>query len=110
VSKKKWLLCFVQVDENKLSEDMPHGAELGSIPEAVRDAINEVAPSGSLELDSVFLLTDKQKGGLAPIVEHQSLPYHKYAVETRGEVCQEIGCQNHHFSFTIKTNDNDYRH
>jgi hypothetical protein len=104
--KKKWLVLLVELDEGKLPSDgFPQGEELSSLPDALSEALARIAPHGSLDLQKVFLLNDKQKTAVLSYVESHSLPYHEYAVRIRGERCVVKGCDLHHTCMVTNLHD-----
>jgi hypothetical protein len=104
--RKKWLVLLVEVDEDKLVQDgFPKGAEISSLPDALKQMITKLAPHSSLDLQKVYLLTDRQKDAVLEYVEAHSLPYHEYAVRIRGERCVVKGCDLHHECMVINLHD-----
>lgn len=108
MSEKKWAVVLVQVDEKLLTKDLPRLHALSSLPDLLDGALDGASPSGALDLEGAYLLTEEQKLALIPHLERLSLPYHEYAVDVRGEVCREEDCAIHGPCVVIKLND--YRH
>lgn len=103
---KKWLFALLAVDERRLQEDhLPKGAELGSLPNMLDAAVEGLSPSGAVALNQVFLLTNSQKDVVVELLEEQSLPFHEYVVDERGEKCQESRCTQHHLATVIELHD-----
>lgn len=93
--KNKWVVALVEVDEANLgAAGLPQKEELSSLPDRLDEVIRKVAPN-ALMLNTVFILTDPQRTRLERYLEKNSLPYHEYAVESRGEHCRRKGCKMH---------------
>lgn len=92
--RKKWIVAFIAVDEEELDNgDLPLKQELTSIPDQLAGKISDV--STALELDALFLVADKQRRRSFEFLEKHAIPYHHYAVQSRGEPCQVVGCKEH---------------
>ena len=83
---KKWLVALIELSEADLNLELTAvpaklGSLLGSEPYA--------------EMDSVFLLTPEQKTVIERVLELESLPFHDYAGESRGEKCRDPKCDKH---------------
>lgn len=109
MATKKWIVCIVGVEESKLEVGkLLKGAELGSLPDAVDDAIREVAPH-ALSLDTVYLLTARQRERLEHYLERHSMPYHEYVTKERGERCLKENCNNHKHKHAVVIDLHDHR-
>lgn len=64
---------------------------LQDLPDELADLL-DVHPAVSL--DSVFLMDAKQEKSTA-YIEAAARDFHQAAVDERGEVCQDSGCQQH---------------
>jgi hypothetical protein len=87
---KKWLLLLVSVAE----EEMPEGLTYTAFPDKLDEAISTVAP-GVLDLNSMYLLHQKQKHFIEHVADDTAVNYHHYAVSVRGEKCNEENCEEH---------------
>lgn len=106
MSKRKWIVGLIAVEEDELAADgFPRGEELGCVPDALNDAIERLAPGGSLDLNMVYLLSDEQKVRLLKYLNRNAIDYHEYVVSERGETCRKEGCTDHHKAVVIQLHD-----
>lgn len=102
----KWLITVVAVDENGLGEaGFPPGQELTALPDMLSAVFDGLSPKRALALEGLFLLTAAQKEVLLETLEENSLPYHTYAVEERGERCSDKDCALHRAGVVIHLHD-----
>lgn len=68
----KYLITVNKVSVDRLRED---GLALADLPEVLNSVTEELAPSKSLDLELVYLLTSEQCGRAMSALEENALPY-----------------------------------
>jgi len=87
--KKKWIVALMALDEDTL------GPKLLGLPDVLHDLVTKSFSNGALNLDMLYLLDTPHKQVVEKVLEHESLPFHDYAVDICGETCDEEGCDKH---------------
>lgn len=68
---KRYVITIAEFDESKLGKDL----KFSEIPDALGMTIDQLTPSGALDVQMVFLLDEKQKARVELVLQHNSLPY-----------------------------------
>lgn len=100
---KTKLLLIVEVDEDRL----PGGNIYTEMPDHLAGIIGDASPPGSLYLDGMYMLNPAidVDTKISPLV----LNYHHYAVNVRGETCEEETCEQHPVKNVIRFDDHPRR-
>lgn len=89
MANKKWIVVLLELDESALP------IPLGKVPNLLHSAVSGMFEHSALVLDTVFLLEPQQKRVVEAVLEQESLEFHNYVVEERGERCIEETCVKH---------------
>jgi hypothetical protein len=100
---KTQLVLFIEVDEAAL----PKGSPYTELPDQLYTTIYDTLPSGALQMTGVYMANPKQDAEKA--VRNRALNYHHYAVNIRGEACEEEECEQHPVKNVISFHDHKHR-
>ena len=84
----KTILLVVEVREDKLK-----GNAYTRLPDTLDAMISTLLPNGALDLTTMYLLNPRCPA--EPALSDMALDYHHYAVNIRGEKCEETDCEQH---------------
>lgn len=100
---KTQLVLFIDVDEDVL----PKGSPYTGLPDQLYTTLFDALPAGALEMTGMYMANPKQDAEKA--VRARSLNYHHYAVNIRGEPCEEEECEQHPVKNVISFHDHKQR-
>lgn len=107
MSDTKWIVAVVKIDTQTLESKSLTKQAFNDLPNTIDSALYNAIP-GALDTEVLFLLTENQKIAVLSNLEQNSMQYHDYVVNTRGELCTEPSCEKHTGCTVFKSND--YRH
>lgn len=100
---KTKLILFIDVDEDVL----PKGNSYKELPDQLYTTIFDMLPKGTLEMTGLYMANPMQDAEQA--VRVRAINYHHYAVNIRGETCEEEDCEQHPTKNVFKLNDHRHR-
>lgn len=93
MSRRKWLVLFVEIDEEKIKMNKTKLAT--DVPNAVQKAVDQ-ASGGAANLQGLYLVGSQlERNQLEALVQDASSDMHHHAVNDLGEVCTENNCLTH---------------